>query len=74
MTFERYIDKPLEFFVTEEQIAIRISNQLTYIREAIKPNNDKSNIEIANWLTQHIFTIIKDIEHYNEVDPKVLLK
>ena len=61
MTFQRYIDKPLEFFVTEEQIAI-------------KPNNDKSNIEIANWLTQHIFTIIKDIEHYNEVDPKVLLK
>ncbi len=74
MTFERYITKPLTFFVTEEQIAIRISNQLTYLREAIKDNNNKSNIEVANWLTQHIFAIIKDIEHYNEVDPKALLK
>ena len=74
MTFERYITKPLTFFVTEDQIATRISNQLTYLREAIKDNNNKSNIEVANWLTQHIISIIKDIENHNEVDPKALLK
>jgi len=72
--FQRYIDKPITFFVTEDQIATRVSNQLTYIREAIKPNNDKSNTEIANWLTQHIFSIIKDIESHNEINPKALLK
>ena len=55
-------------------IVTRVSNQLTYIREAIKPNNDKSNIEIANWLIQHIFSIIKDIESHNEINPKALIK
>ena len=65
------IDKPITYYVSEDQLIERLANQITYIREAIKPTNDKSNTEIATFLTQHIFSQLNDLENYNQVQFKL---
>lgn len=65
------IDKPITYYVSEDQLIERLANQITYIREAIKPTNDKSNTEIATFLTQHIFSQLHDLENYNQVQLKL---
>ena len=66
------IDKPIIYYVTKDQVAKRLSNQITYIREAIKPNNDKSNLQIATFLIEHIIAQMHDLENFNEIKPSVL--
>ena len=66
------IDKPIIYYVTKEQIAKRLSNQITYLREAIKPTDDKSNLEVATFLIEHIIAQMHDLENFNEIKPSVL--
>ena len=66
------VNRPIIYYVTKEQVAKRLSNQITYLREAIKPTDDKSNLEVATFLIEHIIAQMHDLENFNEFKPSVL--